>query len=101
MRILLEIDGMPAAATAGADATGGTLVAAGRDDAPVDGGGGPGGATTRNKTADTAVVTDSGPPPDWLLEAVTAAEAQGRRTGPATAGNAVNDPSDAGSAPDA
>lgn len=98
MRVVIEIDGLPV--VTGPAAPGAEAVGAAAGEAPADAGGGPGDAGG-TETAEAGVVTDSGPPPDWLLEAVAAAEAEGRSTGPAAAGDAAEGLGDAGAGPGA
>jgi hypothetical protein len=100
MRIVIEIDGMQETALSGPPAAGPDAVGAAADDAASDGGAGPAGGAMGSEVAEAAVVTDSGPPPDWLLEAVAAAEAAGGRDaglGEATGGG--DGPGDAGAGP--
>jgi hypothetical protein len=101
MRIVLEIDGMREALISAPHAPGPDSVGAPTEDAAADGGAGPGGGASGAEAADATVVTDSGPPPNWLLEAVAAAEAEGRSTGPADAAYAGDGLGDAGAGPSA
>lgn len=96
MRIVLEIDGMRDTVISAPHAPGPDELAP-AEDAATDAGGGPGGVAA----GDATVVTDSGPPPDWLLEAVAAAEAEGRSTGPAAAAYTGDELGDAGAGPGA
>jgi len=54
------------------------------DGAIADGGAGPAWVTTGNGGGEDLPANDAGPPPDWLLEAVGAAQADGLQvpTGP-------------------
>jgi hypothetical protein len=94
MRIVIEIDGVEgtAHATRSSDRH-----ANASDEALGDGGAGPDLRGSGAPDADTADA-DSGPPPDWLLEAVAAAEAEGRDA--ATEGaDTDGQPGDAGPGP--
>lgn len=69
--------------------------------ATTDGGAGPDVGTPGAEGGDGAVITDSGPPPEWLLDAVAAAESAGVQ---AQYGQTEPDDgaaADAGSGPDA
>jgi hypothetical protein len=100
MRIVLEIDGMRDTVISAPHAPGPDAVAP-AEDAASDAGAGPGGGASGVEAADATVVTDSDPPPSWLLEAVAAAEAAGRNTGPADAAYAGDELGDAGAGPGA
>jgi hypothetical protein len=74
MRILIDIDGMQAQGAAASPLTG-SGVGSGSDGAPHDGGHAPtGGGGDLSVSTDTAI--ESGSPPDWLLQAISAAEAR-------------------------
>lgn len=99
MRIVIEIDGVQGTAMTGPDTPG---IDGETDEVAFDAGTGPSQGTDGTAGTAASVVTDSGPPPDWLLEAVAAAEAAGFQTGLAGAADADNGPSkDAGAGPSA
>ena len=99
MRIVIELDGLQEPVVRGPSAPSPGAPGAEAEEAS-DGGGGPNGVAGGSEAAEMAVVTDSGPPPEWLLEAVAAAEAAGHRTGPAAAADAGYGLGDAGAGPD-
>jgi hypothetical protein len=97
MRVLIEVDGTPATLTSGAPGGEGTWPGSVTDAAPADGGSAPGhgGADGSGQPAEA----DTGPPPQWLLDAISEAEAAGLDPAmddvPIDAGGTV----DAGAAP--
>jgi hypothetical protein len=96
MRIIIETDGMPLAPGDSVNQRTGPATAA--EEASIDAGGAPG--SSGGSIGDEAgVVTDSGAPPDWLLEAIAAVESQGRRDGQSEEVDEAI--ADAGSGPDA
>lgn len=98
MRIVIEVDSVQGMALNAPD----TLEDRATDDVAVDAGSGPDQGTDGTAGAETTIVTDSGPPPDWLLDEVAAAEAAGYPTAPADAADADNGlGNDAGPGPSA
>jgi hypothetical protein len=95
MRIMIELDGGSGdgSVAPGANAAGTT------DAADADGGAGPGDLTPATAGGDVVVVTDGGPPPDWLLDAVAAAESAGPRAALIPAGPDDGLAADAGAGP--
>ena len=71
--------------------------------AAVDGGVGPAIGTPGTEGGEVAVITDGGPPPEWLLDAVAAAESAGVQLalGPAESDNGFAADAGAGPGPDA
>jgi len=100
MRIVIDVDGVQETVLLGSSARGAGAVGAEAEEA-TDGGGGPSGGVGGIEVADVAVVTDSGPPPDWLLEAVARAEAAGRSTCPTEAVDVEYGLGDGGAGPGA
>jgi hypothetical protein len=75
MRILIEVDGQSATLSSGAATGVGHVPGSVAAEAPADGGGAPGdgGLDVSGQQPEG----DSGPPPQWLLDAVAEAEAAG------------------------
>ena len=71
MRISIDIDGAQGAVTP--QAQGATGSASG--DMPNDGGGAPAGGGGSDPSASAETVSNGGSPPQWLLDAIAAAEA--------------------------
>ena len=59
-------------------------------EAANDAGSGPFLGTDGSEAVEAGVAADSGPPPEWLLAAVAAAEAAGHQTGPADAADTTD-----------
>jgi hypothetical protein len=97
MRIIIDIDGNEGTVLTGPEAQSGDPT---RDDVTGDGGAGPAIGAIVGEGEGANVVVDSGPPPDWLLQAVAAAEAGGVIAG-ISAPDASEGDQDAGIGPSA
>lgn len=99
MRIVIEVDGVPAGQPTSTGVRGEFTTEAARQPAQLseDAGSGPALAAEH----DASGASDGGPPPDWLLQAVAAAEAAGMKTASTPENGYAALSEDAGAAPPA
>ena len=100
MRIVIELEGGDGDVHVEPTARG-APAASSHPAAADDGGAGPSADRPGAEAADAVVATDAGPPPDWLLDAVGAAESAGTRDGPGPDEPGDGPAADAGAGPGA